>query len=81
VPDANENVLAAFAPTVFSQLAKYSDMARLGQPESVDINLGTTVVHVRKAGKLFLGVLMPRGCSLPIAELNRISNALQPPTN
>jgi predicted regulator of Ras-like GTPase activity (Roadblock/LC7/MglB family) len=81
VPNANENVLAAFAPTVFAQLTKYADMARLGVPEAIDVTLaGGSTVHVRKAGKLYLGVLMPRGYALPIAELVRISKALQPHT-
>ena len=79
VPDANENVLAAFAPTVFAQLTKYSDMARLGLPESIDIHLGGGItVHVRKAGTLYLGVLLPRDRPLPIQELTRLSRALQP---
>ena len=81
VPDANEEVLAAFAPTVFAQLAKYSDMARLGLPEAIDIHLASSTVHVHKAGKLFLGLLMPRGHPLPAQELTRISNALQPHTS
>jgi predicted regulator of Ras-like GTPase activity (Roadblock/LC7/MglB family) len=80
VPNANENVLAAFAPTVFAQLTKYADMARLGLPESVDINLGGDLVHVRKAGNLYLGVLMSGGHPPPLAELARISKALQPHT-
>jgi predicted regulator of Ras-like GTPase activity (Roadblock/LC7/MglB family) len=79
VPNANENVLAAFAPTVFAQLTKYADMARIGLPESIDIHLGDgATVHVRKAGKLFLGVLALRDRPLPIQELIRISAALQP---
>jgi predicted regulator of Ras-like GTPase activity (Roadblock/LC7/MglB family) len=78
VPDANENVLAAFAPTVFSQLAKYSDMARLGQPQSIDIHLTGASIHVRKAGKHYLGVLTAPGNPLPFEELERISTALQP---
>ncbi len=80
LPDANENVLAAFAPTVFAQLTKYADMARLGLPESVDINLAGATIHVRKAGKLFVGVLMPAGHPLPLADITRISQALQPNT-
>ena len=82
VPDANENVLSAFAPTVFAQVTKYADMARLGQPESIDIRLGDgSAVHVRRTGKLYLGVLMARGRPLPVLELTRISNALQPLRN
>ena len=66
VPDSNEDVLAAFAPTVFAQLTKYSDMALLGLPESIDIHLGGgATVHVRKAGRLYLGVLVPPGRALP----------------
>jgi len=78
VPDASENVLAAFAPTVFAQLTKYSDMARLGLPESIDIHLTGTTVHVRKADKLFLGILIPGSRLLPFQEITRISAALQP---
>jgi predicted regulator of Ras-like GTPase activity (Roadblock/LC7/MglB family) len=78
LPDGNENVLSAFAPTVFSQLAKYSEMARLGQPEAIDLHLGGSSIHVRKVGKLFLGVITPRGRQLPVPELNLISSALQP---
>jgi predicted regulator of Ras-like GTPase activity (Roadblock/LC7/MglB family) len=81
VPDANEEVLAAFAPTVFAQLTKYADMARLGLPGSIDIHLAAATVHVRKAGKLYLGVLMPPGHPLPAQELARISTALQPHTS
>ena len=82
VPDANENVLAAFAPTVFAQLTKYSDMARLGSPESVDIHLsGGITVHVRKAGTLYLGVLMARNRLIPVQELARFSTILQPRTS
>jgi predicted regulator of Ras-like GTPase activity (Roadblock/LC7/MglB family) len=82
VPNANENVLAAFAPTVFAQLTKYADMAQLGSPESIDVNLddGGTV-HVRKAGKLYLGVLVPRDRPLPLRDLTRLSIALQPHTS
>jgi predicted regulator of Ras-like GTPase activity (Roadblock/LC7/MglB family) len=80
-PGANENVLAAFAPTVFSQLTKYADMARLGLPDSIDIHLSGVSVHVRRAGKLFLGALTLGGSPLPLQELARISAALQPHTN
>jgi predicted regulator of Ras-like GTPase activity (Roadblock/LC7/MglB family) len=79
VADANENVLAAFAPTVFAQLTKYADMAGFGLPESIDIHLGDgATVHVRKAGKLYLGVLVPLNKPLPIDELARLSRTLQP---
>lgn len=78
VPEANENVLAAFAPTVFSQLAKYADMARLGMPEAVDVHLASTTMHVRKAGKIYMGVLTPHGHPLPGPALEQISAALQP---
>jgi predicted regulator of Ras-like GTPase activity (Roadblock/LC7/MglB family) len=78
VADANDNVLAAFAPTVFSQVAKYSDMARLGPPKAIELHLGCATIHVRKAGKLFLGVLMPPGRSVPLSDIERISAALQP---
>jgi predicted regulator of Ras-like GTPase activity (Roadblock/LC7/MglB family) len=82
VPAANENVLAAFAPTVFAQLTKYVDMARLGAPGSIDIGLGDgAIVHVRKIGKLYLGVLMERDRPLPVPELARISATLQPLSN
>jgi len=81
-PDANENVLAAFAPTVFAQLTKYADMAQLGAPESIDINLADgSTVHVRKAGNLYLGVLVPRDRPLPLRDLTRLSIALQPHTS
>jgi predicted regulator of Ras-like GTPase activity (Roadblock/LC7/MglB family) len=78
VPDANDNVLAAFAPTVFTQVGKYSGMARLGAPEAVQLHLSGGIIHVRKTGKLFLGVLMPHGRPVPLSELDRISTALQP---
>jgi len=78
LPDGNENILAAFAPTVFSQLTKYTEMARLGLPESVDLHLGIASLHVQKAGKIFVGVLTPRGHPLRLAELDHISAALQP---
>ena len=82
VPQGNENILAAFAPTVFAQLTKYSDMAHLGLPESIDIRLGDgTTVHVRKTGRLFLGVLMPPGHPLPAQELTRIADSIQPRTS
>jgi predicted regulator of Ras-like GTPase activity (Roadblock/LC7/MglB family) len=78
VPDANDNVLAAFAPTVFTQMGKYSGMARLGVPEAVELHLSGATIHVRKAGRLFLGVLMPHGSLVPVSELDQISTALQP---
>jgi len=78
VPDANEKVLAAFAPTVFSQLGKYSEMAKLGSPEAIDLHLGIATMHVRKTGKVFLGVLLPNGHPVPLQELDRIAPALQP---
>jgi len=78
LPDGNENVLAAFAPTVFAQLAKYCDMAKLGLPLSIDLHLGATNIHVRKTGKIFLGVLTSHGRTLPLPELNLIAATLQP---
>ena len=78
VPDANGNILAAFAPTIFSQLTKYTDLAQLGIPESIDVHLSTATVHVRKAGKLYMGVLIPHGRPIPLDALARISTALQP---
>jgi predicted regulator of Ras-like GTPase activity (Roadblock/LC7/MglB family) len=78
LPDGNENILAAFAPTVFAQLAKYCDMAKLGLPVSIDLHLGTTNIHVRKSGKIFLGVLTSLGRTLPLPELNLIAATLQP---
>jgi predicted regulator of Ras-like GTPase activity (Roadblock/LC7/MglB family) len=78
LPDGNENILAAFAPTVFAQLSKYCDMAHLGQPISIDLHLGLTNIHVRKAGKVFLGVLSTDGRPLPLPELNLIAATLQP---
>ncbi len=81
VPDGNDNILAAFAPTVFSQLSKYSDMARLGSPEAIDLQLTGVSLHVRKAGQLYLGALMRSGQPAPIAEFARISAALQPHTS
>ena len=82
VPHANENILAAFAPTAFAQLTRYADMAHLDLPESVDIHLVNGVtVHVRKTGKLYLGVLMPRDRSLPTHDLDRIATALSPQTS
>jgi len=76
---SNENVLAAFAPTVFAQLTKYADMAKLGLPEAIDIHLGGgTSVHICKTGKLYLGVLTPRDTPLPRSELARFSASLQP---
>jgi predicted regulator of Ras-like GTPase activity (Roadblock/LC7/MglB family) len=77
-PEANASVLAAFAPTVFTQVGKYSGMARLGAPEAVDLHLGSATIHIRKAGKLFLGVLMPHGRPLPLFEIEQISTTLQP---
>jgi len=79
VPQANENILAAFAPTVFAQLAKYADMAHLGLTEAIEIHLshGLTV-HVRRTGRLYLGVLMPPGRPLPTQELIHICDSLQP---
>jgi predicted regulator of Ras-like GTPase activity (Roadblock/LC7/MglB family) len=77
VPDSNDNVLAAFAPTVFTQISKYSGMARLGVPEAVELHLSGAVIHVRKTGKLYLGVLMPHGRPVPLSDLDRISAALQ----
>lgn len=77
VPGSNANVLAAFAPTVFAQLTKYSGMAKLGLPETLDLQLdGGTKVHVRKTGKLYLGVLADRGAVLPGEELARIAGTL-----
>jgi predicted regulator of Ras-like GTPase activity (Roadblock/LC7/MglB family) len=78
VPGTNDNILAAFAPTVFSQMGKYAEMARLGAPAAIELHLTGANVHVRKAGKLFLGVLMPPGCPLPLSEIDRISATLQP---
>jgi predicted regulator of Ras-like GTPase activity (Roadblock/LC7/MglB family) len=78
LPEANEKILAAFAPAAFSQLAKYSEMAELGLPEAVDLHLNAGTIHVRKAGKIFVGVLSPKGHPLPLPELNLISAALQP---
>jgi predicted regulator of Ras-like GTPase activity (Roadblock/LC7/MglB family) len=76
LPDGNDNILAAFAPTVFAQLAKYCDMARLGVPLSFDLHLGATNIHVRKTGKIYLGVLSANGRPLPVAELNLIAVTL-----
>jgi predicted regulator of Ras-like GTPase activity (Roadblock/LC7/MglB family) len=78
LPNGNENIMAAFAPTVFAQLAKYCDMAKLGLPMSIDLHLGLTNIHVRKAGKIFLGVLSSDGRPLPLPELNLIAATLQP---
>lgn len=78
MPNANENLLAAFAPTVFSQMSKYSGMARLGPPEAIDLHLGTATIHVRKTGKVYLGVLLPGGQSLPAAAIGMISAFLKP---
>ncbi len=78
VPDANDNVLAALAPTVFTQMSKYAGMARLGPPEAVELHLGAATIHIRKAGKLYLGVLMPHGRPVPLSDLEHISTALQP---
>jgi len=78
LPDGNENILAAFAPTVFSQLAKYSELAHLGLPDAIDLHLAAASIHVRKAGRNFLGVLTPRGRTLPLPELNLIYATLQP---
>jgi predicted regulator of Ras-like GTPase activity (Roadblock/LC7/MglB family) len=78
VPDANENILAAFAPTAFSQLAKYAEMARLDHPESIEIHFSSASIHVRKTGKIFVGVLMPHGHLLPHSALTLISATLQP---
>ncbi len=72
-------MLAAFAPTVFAQLTKYADMARLGLPESVDINLAGATVHVRKAGKLFLGRAHAQpGAPSPSRTSTAFPQALQP---
>jgi predicted regulator of Ras-like GTPase activity (Roadblock/LC7/MglB family) len=79
--DGNASILAAFAPTVFSQLAKYTDMAKLGKPEAIELHLGLTTIHVRKAGKLYLGILMPPGHSFPLAAVAPISSSLQPHSN
>jgi predicted regulator of Ras-like GTPase activity (Roadblock/LC7/MglB family) len=76
--EGNGSVLAAFAPTVFSQLTKFSDMAKLGRPEAIELHLDNTTIHVRKIGKLYLGILMPKGHSLPLAAIAPISSALQP---
>jgi predicted regulator of Ras-like GTPase activity (Roadblock/LC7/MglB family) len=78
LPDANGNILAAFAPTAFSQLSKYSGLAQLGVPHSIDIHLAGASVHVRKVGKLYLGVLTPPAAPVPLAALDRISATLQP---
>jgi predicted regulator of Ras-like GTPase activity (Roadblock/LC7/MglB family) len=78
VPGTTDNILAAFAPTVFSQMSKYAEMARLGVPAAIELHLTGANVHVRKAGKLFLGVLMPPGCPLPLSEIDSISATLQP---
>jgi predicted regulator of Ras-like GTPase activity (Roadblock/LC7/MglB family) len=78
IADGNANILAAFAPTVFAQLSKYADMAKLGRPEAIEMHLGLTTIHVRKAGKLYLGILMPPGHSFPLAAVTPISTALQP---
>ena len=76
--EGNAAILAAFAPTVFSQLSKYTEMAKLGRPEAVELHLGLTTIHVRKAGKLYVGILMPPGHSVPLAALAPISASLQP---
>jgi predicted regulator of Ras-like GTPase activity (Roadblock/LC7/MglB family) len=78
LPGGNENILAAFAPTVFAQLAKYCDMAQLGVPVAIDLHLGLTNIHVRKADKIFLGVLSTDGRPLPLPEVNLIAATLQP---
>jgi predicted regulator of Ras-like GTPase activity (Roadblock/LC7/MglB family) len=78
IADGNASILAAFAPTVFSQLTKYTDMAKLGRPEAIELHLGLTTIHVRKSGKLYLGILMPPGHSFPLAALAPIASSLQP---
>jgi len=78
LPDGNATILAAFAPTVFSQLSKFTEMAKLGRPEAVELHLGLTTIHLRKTGKLYLGILMPAGHSFPLAALAPISSSLQP---
>jgi len=78
VPGGNANVLAAFAPTVFSQLAKYAGMAHLGSPEAIDLHLAAASIHIRKAGKLYLGVVTPPGAPVPVAAITQFSANLQP---
>jgi predicted regulator of Ras-like GTPase activity (Roadblock/LC7/MglB family) len=77
LPAANGNVLAAFAPTVFSQLTKYSGMAQLGQPEALDIRLADGVsVYVQKAGRLYAGALFHPGNPVLAVEISRITASL-----
>lgn len=77
VPEEKKNVLAAFAPAVFSQLTRYAEMAQLGSPESITVLVAAGCLQVHKAGKLYLGVLTPRDHPLPSAELIRISTTLE----
>jgi predicted regulator of Ras-like GTPase activity (Roadblock/LC7/MglB family) len=77
VANANDNLLAAFAPTVFTQVAKYSGMAHLSPLEAVDLHLEDSTIQIRKAGRLFMGVVVPRGHAIPVAELERISASIQ----
>ena len=78
IAEGNATILAAFAPTVFSQLSKYAAMARLGLPAAIELHLDAGVIYVRKSGKLYMGILMPPGHPLPLAALEPISAALQP---
>lgn len=76
-PDAVDSVLAAFAPALFSQLLKLSVSAHLGAPESIDIRLASSQLHLRKASTLYLGVLTPPGHQLPVDQITEITLALQ----
>ena len=70
-PGMNERTMAAFVPNVFSQARAYTLVAKLGQPESVQIVLTDCAVQILRCGRLFFGVLGQ--APFPNAQLREIA--------
>ncbi len=77
-PDSVEPILAAFPPALFAQVIRFSTMSHLPAPESIDLHLAGSSLHIRKTGNLYLGILTAADHPLPLDAIIQLSNALKP---
>jgi hypothetical protein len=53
-------------------------MSHLPAPESIDLHLAGSSLHIRKTGNLYLGILTAADHPLPLDAIIQLSNALKP---
>lgn len=78
-PGMNVRTMAAFVPNVFSQIRAYTLVAKLGQPDSVQIALPGRALLIVRCGRLFFGVLGQADEPFPTAQLTALAAQFHQP--